>query len=351
VKADAMSSVGHDAGMTDDSTTGPVVGFYDIVVVGGGAAGMSAAKIAARSRRSVLVVDAGSPRNAPAEGVHNYLYAEGKTPTELAAIGRAEAAGYGVEIAAGVATSAGVTPTPAPGDARFTVTIDGRRRVAARRLLLATGLVDELPEIPGLRERWGKDVLHCPFCHGWEVRDQSIGVLSTGPMAAYQTLLFRALSEDVVVFTHTGPAPTDEQREQFAALGVRVVDGEVAAVQTADGRLSAVVMANGRVIERQAVVVTTGSSARTDLIDDLGLDMSDLEVAGQVLGRYLSVDPTGATTTAGVWAAGNLTSPALQVIDSAAGGAAAGAAMHRNLLDEDTAIAVAAHRRRAAVRS
>ena len=212
----------------------------EVVVVGGGAAGLSAAKILARSCRSVLVVDAGAPRNAPAEGVHNYLYAEGTSPQRLRETGRAEALAYDVEVVDGTATAATVLPQPEPGGPRFTVgvrTVDGATRtVQARRLVLATGLVDVLPDVAGLRERWGRDVLHCPFCHGWEVRDQAIGVIGTNPMALHQVMLFRRLTEDVVYFQHTAPDPTEEQREQLAALGVEHVAGEVAAVQTAGTR-------------------------------------------------------------------------------------------------------------------
>jgi len=321
---------------------------YDVVVVGGGAAGLSGAKILARSRRSVLLVDAGAPRNAPADGVHNYLYAEGLPPARLAEIGRAEAAGYGVRLLEGSATAAAVLDRVTPRGSRFTVEVDsgdgGTTTVAARRLLLATGLVDVLPDIPGVRERWGRDVLHCPFCHGWEVRDQPIGVIGTGPMALHGVLLFRAVSADIVYFQHTAPDPTDEQREQLAALGVRHLVGPVAAVETTADALTGVRLADGRVIARQAVAVAPVVNGRDDLVVDLGLSMTDLEVGGTVIGRYLAADPTGATTTPGVWAAGNVSAPMAQVINAAAAGAAAGAAIHLDLVTDDTAAAVATHR-------
>jgi thioredoxin reductase/SAM-dependent methyltransferase len=321
---------------------------YDMVVVGGGAAGMSGAKIAARMRRRVLVIDAGSPRNAPAQGVHNYLYAEGSAPAELRVRARAEAEAYDVEVVEGSAVGAVVLRDPEPTAARFTVDVrsgDGSIvTVGARRLLLATGLVDVLPQVDGLAERWGRDVLHCPFCHGWEVRDQAIGVLGTSPMAVHQVLLFRQLSEDVVYFQHTAPDPSDEQVEQLAALGVPWVVGLVTAVTTTNGALSGVRMADGRVIARQAVAVATGLNGREDLDADLGLSMSDLEMGGTVLGRYLPIDATGATATPGVWAAGNLAAPMAQVITSAAAGAAAGSSIHMDLMGEDVAAAVNTHR-------
>lgn len=334
------------------NSTGRVQEHYDVIVVGGGSAGLSGAKILARSCRSVLVVDAGAPRNLPAEGVHNYLYAEGTAPSQLARIGRAEARRYGVDVVEGTARAATAQNDPEPGTSRFTVEVTTGAGlsylVGARRLLLATGLVDVLPDIPGLRERWGIDVLHCPFCHGWEVRGQAIGVLGTSPLALHQVLLFRQLSADVTYFQHTAPDPTQDQREQLAALGVEHIRGEVAEVVTTAGALSGLRMTDGRLLARQAVAVSTTVNGREDLVADLGLSMSDLLMGDFVAGRYLAADPSGLTTTPGVWVAGNVADPRAQVINSAASGASAGAMMHMDLMTEDTAIAVTALREKKA---
>ena len=325
---------------------------YDLVVVGGGAAGLSAAKIAARSRRSVLVVDAGQPRNAPAAGVHNYLYAEGAAPADLRATGRAEARNYGVAIYDGAALAARVLDDPRPHAARFAVTLAGpvssrgERAVRARRLLLATGLVDGLPDLPGLAQGWGRDVLHCPFCHGWEVRDQAIGVIATGPTAVHQAGLFRALSEDVVVFWHDAPGPSDGERERLAAAGIGLDETRVDALERVDGELTGVRLADGRVVARQAVSVTPVLHARADLLDDLGLGLTDLVAGGAVVGTYVATGAAGATAVPRVWAAGNLADPMAQVITAASAGAAAGAAAHVDLLAEDTELALARFRER-----
>src|SRR5919107_1547066 len=174
---------------------------YDVVVVGGGAAGLSGALALSRARRKVLVVDAGQPRNAPAGHVHNYLGREGTPPGELLAIGREEVAGYGGEVVTGEVVGA-----ERVGDV-FRVDLADGSHVQARRLLVTTGLTDELPDIPGVRELWGSDVLHCPYCHGWEVRDQPVGVIASGPMAVHQALLFRQLTADLTLFLHNGPRP------------------------------------------------------------------------------------------------------------------------------------------------
>jgi thioredoxin reductase len=311
---------------------------YDVVIIGGGAAGLSGAVALARSRRSVLVVDAGQPRNAPAEGVHNYLGREGVRPAELMAIGRAELSGYGGEVVSGVVTAA------RREDAGFCVSLADGREVTARRLLVATGLVDELPELPGVAERWGRDVLHCPYCHGWEVREQAIGILATGPTAVHQALLFRQLSADVIFFRHTGPELPEEEAAQLAALGIRMVAGEVAALEVTDDRLTGVRLVSGEVVPRSVVVVAPRFVANADVLASLGLAATDQELRGAVVGTAVAADPTGATAVPGVWVAGNVTDMSAQVVVSAAAGMRAGAMINADLVMEDALLAVAAQR-------
>ena len=167
---------------------------FDVVVVGGGAAGLSAALVLGRARRRVAVVDAGSPRNAPATHMQGFLSRDGMPPSELLAAGRAEIAEYGVELI--IDQVAGIEPG-------FHLRLASGLILEARRILLATGVGDELPDLPGVRERWGKDLLHCPYCHGWEVRDQPIGVLNTHPLSSDHAQLIRQWSNDVLFFSHT----------------------------------------------------------------------------------------------------------------------------------------------------
>ena len=206
--------------MTDQLQDG-----YDVVVVGGGAAGLNGALILARSRRSVVVIDAGEPRNAPATVVHGLLARDGMPPAELLERGREEVRGYGGHVVPGEVVDA------VREDNGFTLTLADGRTVAARRLLVTTGLTDELPDVAGLRGRWGRDVVHCPYCHGWEVRDQAIGVLASNPMSVHQALLFRQLSDDVTFFTHTMAPLDDDEAEKLTAMGIRVVPGEVEALK------------------------------------------------------------------------------------------------------------------------
>jgi thioredoxin reductase len=300
---------------------------YDVVVIGGGAAGLSGAVALARSRRSVLVVDAGEPRNAPAAHAHNFLTRDGASPSQLYAIGRGEVERYGGRVEAGRVTALSRT-----GE-RFEVRI-GDRVVTARRLLVATGTRDELPDLPGLAARWGIDVLHCPYCHGWEVRDQRIGILATGPGAVHQALLFRQLSPHVTVLMHTADLAV-EQRDQLKALGIAVIEGEVAEVEASDAGLTGVRLADGTRVPLDALVVAPRPAANADLLAPLGLTPVEVQFSGQVIGTRIEADPTGATGVPGVWVAGNLADIQAQVITSAAAGLAAGAAINADLVAED----------------
>lgn len=321
---------------------------YDVVVVGGSVAGLAAAVALARSLRSVLVVDAGEPRNAPAAGAHNVLGQEGVSPAELTARGRAEATAYGVTVVTGRATRA-TRPTHPSGDGgpggTFTVAVttdDGATYdVAGRRLLLATGLLDELPDVPGLRERWGREVVHCPFCHGYEVRGGRLVVLGTSPMAVHQTLMFAALSDDVVLVRHGMPEPTQEDRSRLTALGVRLVDGPAVRLEPGTEDLHApvaVVLAGGERLPADAVPVQSRVAPAGDLLDQLGVELADHP---SVMARHVPTEPGGRTAVPGVFAAGSLSDPAAIVVASKASGVMTGGAVHLDLLlaDADAAIA------------
>jgi thioredoxin reductase len=312
---------------------------YDVVVIGGGAAGLGGALMLTRSRRSVVVVDGGQPRNAPAAGVHGYLTRDGMPPAELVRTGRLEVEGYGGRILDGQ-----VDQVSRDGDGRLVVALADGRTLTGRRLLVATGLVDELPDVPGVQERWGRDVIHCPYCHGFEVRDQPIAVLASGPMSVHQALLFRQLSDDVTYLSHLLP-PTAEQQEQLTARGIDIVEDPVTELRVEDDRLTGVRLAGGGVLPCTTVVVATRMAARTGFLAGLGLAPVEHPFG---VGEHLTADPQGRTGAPGVWVAGNVTDLAAQVGASAAAGAAAGAAINGDLVLEETLAAVEALRARSA---
>ncbi|GGP97005.1 thioredoxin reductase (NADPH) [Actinomadura coerulea] len=298
---------------------------YDVVVVGAGAAGLNAALVLARARRRVAVVDAGEPRNAPAAHMQGFLSRDGMSPAALSEVGRAEIAGYGAAL---------IDARVEHVDPGFTVRLAGGAALGARRLVVATGLRDELPGIPGVAERWGKDVLHCPYCHGYEVRDQPMGVLGTSAGAVHQALLLRQWSDDVVLFVHT--LELDEAaRERLTARGVRLVHGGIKRVVAENDGVRGVELADGRMVPRRAVFVFPRMVPHDALLTALGCAAED--------GRVVT-DRTGRTTVPGVWAVGNVADPRAQVVTAAGMGSAAAIAVNADLLDEDVHLAVERHR-------
>ncbi|MFF4506795.1 NAD(P)/FAD-dependent oxidoreductase [Streptomyces sp. NPDC001401] len=305
---------------------------YEVIVVGGGAAGLSAALVLGRARRRTLVVDAGEPRNAPAAHMQGYLSRDGMPPAEFLAIGREEIARYGVELVRDRAVD--VTR-----DEDFTVVLESGRTLRARRLVIATGLKDELPEVPGVAERFGRDVLHCPYCHGWEVRDQAFGVLATTPLSVHQALMVSQWSKDVTLFLHTVAEEelSDDDLRRLAAAGVKVVPGEVAELVVEEDRLTGVRLVDGTTHAREVVFTAPRAVPQTGLLERLGAELQE-----SPFGAYPVVDPTGLTSVPGVWAVGNAMGFAEQVVNAAAGGYRAGAFINGELLMTDLDAAVPA---------
>ncbi|MFQ1002341.1 NAD(P)/FAD-dependent oxidoreductase [Modestobacter sp. SSW1-42] len=313
-------------------------GTVDVIVIGGGAAGLNGALMLARSRRSVVVIDSGSPRNALAEGVHGLLGLDGTPPAELYARGRDEVRRYGGVLVSGEVAAADPTAPTADGDLRFTVTLTDGHTLAARRLLVATGLRDVLPDVPGLAAHWGRGVVHCPYCHGWEVRDEPIGVLAVGSSSVHHALLFRQLTDDLVYFTH-GTELDQDTRARFAARDIRVIDTPVQdVIDSTDGGIAGVRLTDGSVVARRVLAVATTMQARTEGLAGLRLQMEDIPGG---MGRRFVAGMAGLTDVPGVWVAGNAVDLTAQVGASAAAGALAGAHINAVLATADTDAAIA----------
>ena len=262
---------------------------HDVVVIGGGTAGLGAALVLARSRRRVVVIDSGAPRNMAAETTHGFLTRDGATPTELLAVGTTEVLRYGAQLLGGRVVDI------AEADSGFAVETDTGQVISARSVVVATGLRDELPAIPGVREQWGKGVLHCPYCHGYEVRDQPLAVLGGANRAfsVHQASLVRQWSDDVTFFPREIELSADERR-RLSARGIRVVEGEIAQVVVRDGELHGVEIASGQVITRAAVFVGPCFSPRDELLIRLRCTLGeDGWVAVDATGRTaVTLDPT-----------------------------------------------------------
>lgn len=297
---------------------------WDVIVAGGGPAGLSAALMLGRARRRVLVIDAGSPRNRFAAHMHGVLGQEGVPPGELLERGRAEAAGYGVEFATGSVervehTQGGLHITTADGTVRF-----------ARALVAATGLRDELPEIPGLAERWGVTVLHCPYCHGWEVRDQHLGVLTTSPMGMHQAELIRQWSDHVTVFTAGLSDVTPETEQRLRARGIHLEPAPVTEILGDGTAIAAVRLEDGREMPVDAIFTAGAPRPHEDFLTPLGLAREETP-----FGSFLAVDPMGKTSDERIWAVGNIANPAANVPLSIGTGSFTGAGVNAALVTWD----------------
>lgn len=299
----------------------------EILIVGGSFAGLAAAKTLARCRRSVVVVDVGRPCNEASLRASNVFAQEGAVPTDLLTAARQEAVDYGVEIVEGSIADAGQRALASHRDgigftARCELTSGESAEIVARRIVLATGLTDEVPDLPGLSEGWGKDVLHCPYCHGYEYRDQRVAILATNPFIAHFAALFARLSE-VTVVEHAGEIDQDS-RKLIEAAGARIVPGPALSVQRSEGM--SVVLAGGVELDTDAVAVMPYFRANAELYTALGGELEQLPPGTQV-----PTDAMGQTPIPGVWAAGNVADVSLMLEGCAAHGVKVAAMLNANM--------------------
>ena len=302
---------------------------YDVAIIGGGAAGLSAALVLSRTRRKIVVIDAGRPRNAPATHLHGYLSRDGLPPSDLIMYGRHEVQHYGGEILGGT-----VADLASDGRGGFEVGLADGQRISTRRLLVTTGLRDELPDLPGLRERWARDVLHCPYCHGHEVRDRRLGVIGGAAGSVRYAQIVRQWTDDLIYFTAPDTL-TAIERTELAARGIGIVEGDINRLVIDDDQLRGLLLHDGCVVARDALFVPPRFVPNNRLLTGLGCDV---DAAG-----WVTADATGRTSVAGVWAAGNVIDPRAQVITAAGAGSAAAIALNADLVDEDVRAAVQHH--------
>lgn len=296
---------------------------FDVVVVGGGPAGLSAALILGRMRRSVLVLDTDAPANAVSNAMHGFLSRDGTPPAEVRRIACEQLEPYeSVERRPLAARSAERV------SGGFELGLEDGSRVTARRLLLAHGMRYGLPEVEGVSELWGERIFHCPYCHGWEVRDRPIAVYGCGAKSAHQALLLSALSDDVVLLCDGDPHPAADQLQRLAAAGIELVDDEVKRVEESGDALS-VEFATGRApLERFALFIRPELSLTSDLGVSLGAVLTEV--------GSLETDASGQSSVPGLHAAGDAGAPVQSVAVAAGTGARAAYAINVELVMEDT---------------
>ena len=293
----------------------------DVAIVGGSNAGLSAALTLGRSRRSVAVIDDAIPRNAPASHAHNVYTRDGTPPEELRRIGREQLEPYDVTFLNNCVSRA------EGKKGAFQLTLQSGEQLSAARLLLATGVSDDLPALPGLLELWGKSVFACPYCHGWKVQDAPLAVVGDGDTGYHYARLIRHWSRDLVMIVGENPTLNDEQLANLRARGINVIRTDITEFESRDGELSALHLSDGKRIARQAVFMGAPLSLRGDLHTQLGCTLSDD-------GAQVVVDEMGQTSVPGVYAAGDMVSPMHAVILAAASGMKAGAMLNNGMIIE-----------------
>ncbi|MDQ3346642.1 MAG: NAD(P)/FAD-dependent oxidoreductase [Acidobacteriota bacterium] len=296
---------------------------YDVIVVGAGPAGLSAALILGRCRRSVLVCDTGKPRNAASRALHGYLTRDNTPPREFLALGRRELERY--DTVRVIDTGASSAECVAGG--RFKVTLAGGEVAFSRKLLIATGVVDKLPDLEGIRDLYGVSVFHCPYCDGWELRDQPIAIYGRGARGLGLSLELTAWSRDLVLCTD---GPSEIEADGLARLernGIAVREEKVTALAGRDGILERIVFERGEPLPRRAMFFTTGQSQRSELAIQLGCELN--EKGTVTTGRYEK------THLPGLFVAGDASRAVQWVVVAAAEGAEAAFAINTDLLKED----------------
>ncbi|ORB66233.1 NAD(P)/FAD-dependent oxidoreductase [Mycolicibacterium tusciae] len=311
---------------------------WDCIIVGGGAAGLSAGLVLGRARRRTLLVDAGAQSNLPAHGIGGLLGHDGRSPAELYEIGRSELSVYpSVEVRSGEV----VTGERSEGD--FVLQLADGTRERTRRVLLATGMEYRPPELPGLAQLWGGSAFHCPFCHGWEMRDQPLAVLARGPRAVHSALLLRGWSDDIVVLTDGPDGLEDDDRVRLAHANITIDERRVAELDSENGELSAVVFTDGTRLARKGLLVATTLHQRSNLAEALGAEPADPTPVAQ---NPIAVDGFYRTTAPGVFAAGDLSVQMPQVAAAIASGSHAAAAVVQSLMADESGLAVPEGRQR-----
>ncbi len=295
---------------------------YDAVVVGGSFAGLSAAMQLARARRTVLMLDTGQPRNRFATASHGFLGLDGRSPQVIMEIGRAQLLAYpNFEFRQAEATGA------AAEDGAFTVSLAGGSVVRAERLILATGLTDHLPDVPGMVELWGKGVNQCPYCHGYEVGGRRLAVFGIGPTSVHHTMVVAGWSDDTTLLTHGGDWLTPEHRAALAARNIKIDETPLRRLIPDGPDLKAVEFTDGRVVPYGAMFTGTRWSFASPLGEMLGCETEDTP-----FGPILKVDARKETTISGIYAAGDISNPAPNATLASASGLTAGVSAHQSLL-------------------
>ncbi|NOK63899.1 MAG: NAD(P)/FAD-dependent oxidoreductase [Chloroflexi bacterium AL-W] len=299
----------------------------DAIIIGGSNAGLNAALVLDRARRQVLVLDREQPRNAPSPAAHGFLSRDGTPPNEIRRIGREQLRSY-----ESVTFQIGDVATAQPSDTGFEVRLQDGTVYTSRKLLLASGVRDELPAVDGLAERWGKSVFHCPYCHGWEARDQPLAVYWIDPLSVELAIILGGWSDDIILCTNTNELD-DTSRDRLNRYNVRIREERIIRLEGTGVTLQRIIFDRGDPLERHGLFVRPPQQHQSDIAQQLGCEMEEM-VPGITT---IKTGMMGHTSASGVFAAGDASTPMQQAVMAAATGAAAAMGLNHELLQEDFA--------------
>ena len=294
---------------------------YDVIIVGGGPAGLSAGLVLGRSRRRVLIIDAGNPRNARSDEMHGFLTRDGTHPAEFLAMAREEVKRYGVEVCEGTVMGARQV------NGAFTVTTLGGEELRARKLMLATGVVDRVPALEGIDQFYGKSVHHCPYCDGWEYSDARIAVYGRGKSGSALALAMKNWSANIILCTHGGARMTADRLERLARHDVQLYEKRIRRLEGTGTKLERIMFEDGSCVECRALFFSTGNAQRSGLPGEIGCEVSPKGAIRTTRGQRSSVR--------GVWVCGDAAEDTQYVIVAAAEGAKAAMGINKELIAED----------------
>jgi thioredoxin reductase len=303
---------------------------FDAIVIGGGPAGLSAALLLGRACKRVLVCDAGSPRNQVAHATHGFFSRDGIAPAQLLQIGREQLHPYDdVEIMVGEVVDAQKLGNYPEGTLRerFQVTLSDGKQFVGRKLLLATGMKDTLPPIDGFAQLWGGSVFHCPYCHGWELRDRPLAIYGKGEMGFMMTSILTGWSRDLMLCSDGAAELSHEQQQKLLNWGVRLREEKIARLEHQDGNLTGIVFTNDEVLPRSGIFVHPHSDQHSPLAAKLGCKLSNDDI--------VEIDESKQTSISGLYAVGDASSPFSQIAVAITSGTLAATFINRALIEEN----------------
>ena len=295
---------------------------YDVIIIGGSYAGLSAAMSLGRSLRKVLVIDSGKPCNAQTPHSHNFLTQDGRTPKEITFTAKEQVEKYStIDFYNGFATSGIKT------EKGFEITTENDDKFESKKLIFATGIVDEIPNIKGFQECWGISLIHCPYCHGYEFKNKKTGIIANGDRGFHIASLVYNLTKDLIIFTRGKANFTEEQFQKLERNNIKIIETEIEELKHQNGMVESLILADGKVLNFEVVYGAFPFKQHSNIAEFLGSEMTEM--------GHIKIDQFQKTNIAGLFACGDNSSPMRSVASAVYTGSVAGAMVNAELVNDN----------------